>query len=356
MGLVALAMPIAYASGSSFVQLAVAAAAWAPVAVADSLGERRAARWLPLASALLVVVVLVLMIIEPAGLKAWVSATLLCGWAGLAAWLGSHFARRHRPQQAGVVSMVEQLVSNSLWLGLGLSIWYPITLAFGDRLPSNLISYSVAATGCLVLAWRAARAGQVATATVLPAVAVSILGVGLTMQWKGLGLVLYQREMSIVAGLVLIGWGARELLQRRADLRFWTLLTIGLLVCVLMPWRELIAEPIPALLGLSAVAVLFTGLLWRFLTEADWANNAWTRAPRAARVLIFCAYALIAGTARCCSPMAMAVAATSIWTATPRSAAMSSGRRCRWRWWWASSRGQVSTVPNSPARRAASGW
>ena len=275
----------------------MAAAAWAPVAVADSLGERRAARWLPLASAALIVVVLVLMIIEPAGLKAWVSATLLCGWAGLAAWLGSHFARRHRPQQAGVVSMVEQLVSNSLWLGLGLSIWYPITLAFGDRLPSNLISYSVAATGCLVLAWRAARAGQVATATVLPAVAVSILGVGLTMQWKGLGLVLYQREMSIVAGLVLIGWGARELLQRRADLRFWTLLTIGLLVCVLMPWRELIAEPIPALLGFSAVAVLFTGLLWRFLTEADWANNASPRAPRAARVLIFCAYALIAGTA-----------------------------------------------------------
>ena len=134
------------------------------------------------------------------------------------------------------------------------------------------------------------------------------------------------------------------------------LFAIGLLVCVLLPWRQLIAEPIPALLGFSAVAVLFTGLLWRFLTEADWANNASPRAPRAARVLIFCAYALIAGTARCCSPMAMAVAATSIWTATPRSAAMSSGRRCRWRWWWASSRGQVSTVPNSPARRAASGW
>lgn len=225
----------------------------------------------------------------------WPIGALVAGWAGLAVWFAIQAAERRATEAPQPLAMAEQLVSGSLLVALGMALWYPIGLLPGT-LPGNLIAYLLAAVVCVLLSGRAIRAGQVAAAAVFPAVGVACVAMAIGTTWPASGVTLAQREIATVAALALLGWLGWQ--RRRGPLGqgHWTLLAIGWLGCLLLPWREAIAEPIPALLGFSAVGVLFTGLLWRVLTEADWANGESAAAPRPARVLIFCAYALLTAT------------------------------------------------------------
>lgn len=176
--LVALVLPVAYASGASFVQLTVSAGNWLAVATIEALG-RRARVVVPALCGLLLVANVLATLSQPRPASSWLVGGLSAGLAGLISWFFLARARRFATEEPELIVMVEHL-----------------------------------------------------------------------------------------------GRGA---------------LAIGLAICLLLPWRETIAEPIPALLGFSTVGVLFFGLLWRVLTEAQWANGHSRGLPRNARVLLFCA-------------------------------------------------------------------
>ena len=65
------------------------------------------------------------------------------------------------------------------------------------------------------------------------------------------------------------------------------------LVCLIYPHRAILDDPISALLGFSGVAVVLFGLVWRLLTEGEITQHHTDRWPLPARVLLFCASALL---------------------------------------------------------------
>ncbi|MVA76752.1 hypothetical protein GC722_12065 [Auraticoccus sp. F435] len=154
-----------------------------------------------------------------------------------------------------------------------------------------------AVVASVVLALRWSRRGEharplllVAFCTVvLPGVVSTLSGSRLRLGWSTEGLAV---AAVLLAVLALAGFAVtRRLTVRRSSS---LMMVLALSCCFLV--RDVLADPVSALLGSSAIALVLFGLVWRLLTDASW-TRTWTPAfPLPARVLFFWANALVAVT------------------------------------------------------------
>ena len=80
----------------------------------------------------------------------------------------------------------------------------------------------------------------------------------------------------------------------RLDAQGAAALGCAALLCLVYPHRAILDDPISALLGFSGLGAVLFGLIWRLLTEADITREGTPKWPVPARVLLYCASALLA--------------------------------------------------------------
>ena len=216
--------------------------------------------------------------------------------------VGLRMARRVGPFDVPrPTALTEELGHVSMTLGILLGSW--VLPSFLDALlplPGWFTGNSTAfadlalAVGALIMAVHAVKNGRTALATLLPAVAVmgTYAAIHTFFDFGGVNVA--------VANLVLLAvlLGTALFWVRRGGLtpgRRFTL-CVALLVMLVFPFREAVAEPVAALLGFSSVGVLLFGLIWRLLTDGEFTHTESVRLPGGARVLVFLAYALFSAT------------------------------------------------------------
>lgn len=150
----------------------------------------------------------------------------------------------------------------------------------------SLLGVAVAAW----LAWRGVRRGSVAQALVGAALICGQLRI--TTQ---IGLQAWQRDVVTQALLIAALAVAALVWRRRGPLieGQWVSLSIGLLLLILFPFRQTIAEPLEALAG-DGSGALVVGLTWCALTDGTFTRKESRQLPQTPRVLIFAAYVVVA--------------------------------------------------------------
>lgn len=143
----------------------------------------------------------------------------------------------------------------------------------------------------VVLAVRLARRGRrgapelLAAIGVLAALSAAPALAETTMPWSSEALAVIVAAATIVLAIVLAARG-------RLDARRAALLVTALLLSAAVAWRELLADPLSAVIGASGLALVLFGFVWGFLTDADVTHGDSAAYPRAARVLLFLANAV----------------------------------------------------------------
>ena len=261
-----------------------------------ALGVRDGARWL-----------------QPAAL---VSAAAVLALAGGFVWLVLRAARRPLPGSVGDVA--NELGQSSLLIGVG------VTWPFLVFVPGAVVSAVAAAAGWtsvasatqwflpllrshaaltvlralvglafVVVAVRLARRGRTALAVGFAAFAagttldlVSVLG--------NLDVRVVAEPLCVLGAVLAVALAAWRASARRFDGYTAWGLGLVLVVCAVYPHRQVLADPVSAVLGFSGLGVLLFGLVWRVLTDGASANGDSRAFPRAARVLLFLGYAQLA--------------------------------------------------------------
>ncbi|MGO1971905.1 MAG: hypothetical protein ACTH2Q_03000 [Propionibacteriaceae bacterium] len=298
--LIVIGLPLAVAAGTAFSQISVNLSTYALASLREDVTPKL---WLPLA------VVLALAVGGIAGYRVRnldtavivLSVVQVCLALVLAA-AGLRLARRVGPFDVPrPTSLTEELGHVSMTLGILLGSWIlpgmlrdimPMPDVLADNAPA--FSDFALALGALIMAGRAIRGGRTALATLLPAVAVmgAYAGVNTLFDLSGVnGSVANLAILAVLAGTAVF-WSRRGGLTN--DRGF--VLCVGLLITLAFPVREVIAEPVAALLGFSSVGVLLFGLIWRLLTDGEFTHTESVRLPGGARVLVFLAYALFSAT------------------------------------------------------------
>ncbi len=95
----------------------------------------------------------------------------------------------------------------------------------------------------------------------------------------------------VVAGVTAV-LAAFLALNRRLDARRAAFLLTALLLSAAVAWRELLADPLSAVIGSSGLALVLFGFVWGFLTDADVTHGDSRAYPRPTRVLLFLANAV----------------------------------------------------------------
>ncbi|MCA1943293.1 MAG: hypothetical protein LDL15_06765, partial [Yonghaparkia sp.] len=80
--------------------------------------------------------------------------------------------------------------------------------------------------------------------------------------------------------------------RRQLDYRRLALLLTALLLSAAAAWRDVLADPLSAVIGASGLALVLFGFVWGFLTDADITHGHSRAYPRPARVLLFLANAV----------------------------------------------------------------
>jgi hypothetical protein len=147
----------------------------------------------------------------------------------------------------------------------------------------------------LVFAWRFSGRQRLVEAVLLGSFAVVALidVVGLA---PGLDPI-HQRSPEVtgfLVGCAAVIAAAVLLARRRLDrTRAIGLLTV-LLLAILYPQREVLADPVSAVLQIAPAALLIFGISWRILTEAQVTSTGSARYPQATRILLYLANIVLA--------------------------------------------------------------
>jgi hypothetical protein len=96
-----------------------------------------------------------------------------------------------------------------------------------------------------------------------------------------------------VALLVIGGW---LLATSRLSREGAVALACGLVLCLVYPHRAILDDPVSAALGFTGMGAVLFGLIWRLLTEGEITRGDSPRWPMPARVMLYCASALLAVT------------------------------------------------------------
>lgn len=300
--LLVVALPLAVAAGTAFAQVSINACTWVLVSLRREVSLRV---WGPLVL-VLACIVIITNIVMVARYGTWdrvlwtFAQVVLC--FALAAF-GLRQAREVGPfDTPRPTALAEELGRLSMLLGVLLGCWMlPLMLDLVVHLPkivtdnSSVAADFLLAVGCAVMAVRAARRGSPTLATLLPPIAVTAAYAGLRTRLDLPSLQPSVSNLVICAVLIITAliW------RREGPLSHDRLmvLAVGFLMVLVFPWREQVAEPLAVLLGFSSVGVLFFGLLWRLLTDAEFTYRESPRFPGGARLLTFLAYATFAAAA-----------------------------------------------------------
>ena len=133
-----------------------------------------------------------------------------------------------------------------------------------------------------------------------PATGLAVTGVRSTLHGaRSLATVAYMGEMdSIVvrahpdADPVT---GAAHACGHNAQVANLVALACGLVLCLVYPHRAILDDPVSAALGFTGMGAVLFGLIWRLLTEGEITRGDSPRWPMPARVMLYCASALLAG-------------------------------------------------------------
>jgi hypothetical protein len=181
-----------------------------------------------------------------------------------------------------------------------LSAWGvdPVTLSgallLADALRSSLALAVVrlgVGLGLIVLAVLLARRGRRGSPDLLAAIGVmAILSAAPSvlesrLPWSSPALAVVVALATIVLAIVLAA-------RRRLAARPLALLLTALLLSAATAWRDVLADPLSAVIGASGLALVLFGFVWGFLTDADVTHGDSRAYPRPTRVLLFLANAV----------------------------------------------------------------
>lgn len=167
-------------------------------------------------------------------------------------------------------------------------------LVLADALRSSLALAVVrlgVGLGLLVLAVLLARRGRQGSPELLAAIGVmAILSAAPSvlesrLPWSSPALAVVVALATIVLAIVLAA-------RRRLAARPLALLLTALLLSAAAAWRDVLADPLSAVIGASGLALVLFGFVWGFLTDADVTHGDSRAYPRPTRVLLFLANAV----------------------------------------------------------------
>jgi hypothetical protein len=98
--------------------------------------------------------------------------------------------------------------------------------------------------------------------------------------------------LAVVVALATIALAIALAVRRRLTARRLALLLTALLLSAAAAWRDVLADPLSAVIGASGLALVLFGFVWGFLTDADITHGDSRAYPRPTRVLLFLANAV----------------------------------------------------------------
>lgn len=189
----------------------------------------------------------------------------------------------------------EDLSQVAMPLGLALFTFIPLSICeiIFHLPPIHWIGDFLAAAVAFAFAVRAIRRGSTALVAILSPIGVGCVFAGvriLTTHAPFSSSVL--SLLGLIAVLVLTVIASA---RKRMTVARWRIVIIAIVLCALWPWRTTILEPLETLFSASSQSViLVVGLIWLMFTEAEYVNVDTPHAPRASRVLLFCAHLISA--------------------------------------------------------------
>ncbi|UTT61993.1 hypothetical protein [Microcella humidisoli] len=142
-----------------------------------------------------------------------------------------------------------------------------------------VIAFVLARRGARGLPELLAAIGLFALLSVLPA----LVSAPLTWSSPALAVVIALGTLTLAVVLAV---------RRRLDARRIALLTVALLLSAAAAWRDVLADPLSAVIGASGIALVLFGFVWGFVTDADITHGESAAYPRPARVMLFLANAV----------------------------------------------------------------
>lgn len=185
------------------------------------------------------------------------TAQIVSAWGGPDALVGSALLVVDALRGSAALTIVRTLV------GMTLIVIAFVTARRGHRGVPELL----------------AAIGVITLLSVVPVVAAA------SFPWSSDAIAVVIAVTSIALAVVLV-------MRRRLDARRLALLTVALLLSAAAAWREVLADPLSALIGSSAIALVLFGFVWGFLTDADVTHGESSAYPRPARVMLFLANAV----------------------------------------------------------------
>lgn len=208
----------------------------------------------------------------------------------LAVWA----ARRRTPVEAPrPLDIADRLPELALLLGLLLGVSNLVLAIMGTDQHRQGLFMGIIGLVCWAYASLAVVRGRTARAALGASLGCGFL---LFCAWAfGLDLVrdvVTNRVLALALLAALAWWGVRG----RLTAGRWLVVAIGLALTLLFPYRQVVAEPLNALVE-GATGTLLFGLLWRVLTDAGFTRHASPRFPIDSRAFLFAAFVLTAATA-----------------------------------------------------------
>ena len=310
-----LATPSAVAAGAVMAELAVGTAAW-------TVGEVRRRIGLG-AIVVILAVVLAWRWVDLVGL-AGTAAAAPSLWAVYAGWAtaliviiggGMLVIRRITPpdssghparptlrgvldELSGITLPIAALLTINV-LGTVLTVLSSVLTMFGAPMPvTGILDVAYAflvGDVAFRVAMTATGIGAVVTGLVLarrgrPSIGLLLLAVGTAtlLLWIGQVVELPDRGLddALAAAITLLGLAALVLALVRRSRGVFASATTIVLIAALYAHREVLADPVAAIIGAAGVGAVLFGQVWGFLSGSGTANGDSARYPRPSRVLI----------------------------------------------------------------------
>ncbi|MDH6182335.1 hypothetical protein M2152_002517 [Microbacteriaceae bacterium SG_E_30_P1] len=318
-----LAIPAAIASGAAVAELAVSSAVWAAGVTRDRLGRT--------AVIVLLVAIVIWRIVDLAPTArnlitdpAFEAVTLVGALVFLvvlaAVWVLIARLRGRASEETTTSGMITLLAGVSLLVAAFLTLTIPasfvqlaglVVRSFGagswvepfigvaSALSVNPLVIGgtrfAAGVALIVIAIVIARRGRAVLPELLVSLGLANAAAGVCGM-LGIALVWSADSLASVATLGALGLLVWMLVARRVTTPGLAAIAAALLIAALFTHRDVLADPLAALIGSTATAAVLLGFVWALLTGTGVANETSAAYPRPARVMLVLGNALFGAT------------------------------------------------------------